>query len=185
MSSSKPLARSDELIVEEVGDDLLIYDEKTEKAHSLSASAARVWRHCDGTMDAEALGTELDLDPDTTTRALMELEDSGLLDSGPVDGVTRREASKKFAKLGAVAASAPLVYSVVAPAPALAATQNFCLNLGCQTGCGACHQAGCSCCGPGGGSTKLCTADCSPTNCTPPVFTGHCGTPVTSVSCNG
>jgi hypothetical protein len=171
--------------VEEIDDDLLVYDSRADKAHSLSAPAARVWRRCDGRMDIDGLSAELDLDRETVTRAVAELESSGLLDTPPVVGVTRREASLKVAKLSAAAASVPLVYSIAAPTPALAQTQNFCESLGCQSGCGACHQAGCSCCGPGGGDIKLCTADCSTTNCSPPEFSGHCGTPVTSVSCNG
>jgi hypothetical protein len=183
--SFKPVARSDELAVEEVDDDLLIYDSSSGTAHSLSATAARVWRRCDGTTDIGGLSAELGLDRETVTRAVAELEESGLLETPPVVGVTRRQASVKLAKLGAVAASAPLVYSIAAPTPALAQTQNFCESLGCQTGCGACHQAGCACCGPGGGETKLCTQDCSDTFCNPPEFSGHCGTPVTSVSCNG
>ena len=171
--------------MEEVDDDLLVYDSTSGTAHSLSATAARFWRRCDGTKDIEGLSAELDLDRETVTRAVAELEQGRLLEAPPAVGVTRREASVKLAKLGAVAASAPLVYSIAAPTPALAQTQNFCEALGCQSGCGACHQAGCSCCGPGGGDIKLCTADCSDVNCNPPEFSGHCGTPVTSVSCNG
>ena len=46
--SKKPLARSEELVIEELGDELLVYDERTQRAHCLSATAARVWRACDG-----------------------------------------------------------------------------------------------------------------------------------------
>jgi hypothetical protein len=184
MSSAKPLARSEDLVVEAVDDDLLVYDQRNDEAHSLSAAAARVWRRCDGKTDVDRLSSELGLDSEIVTRAVVELDECGLLDSGPVAGVTRREATKRMAKVGAAAASAPLVYSIIAPTPALAQTQNFCVSLPCQNGCGPCHQVGCACCAPGGSNTKLCTADCSDVNCNAPLFSGHCGGPITSVSCN-
>jgi DNA-binding transcriptional ArsR family regulator len=184
-ASLKPLARSDDLVVEELGDELLIYDNQDDRAHSLGSEAARVFRACDGETDVDAMSAGLDLDPDTVSRALLELEESGLLDVVPGDGITRRMATKKMAKLGAAAASAPLIYSIVAPAPALAATQQFCLNLGCQNGCGGCHQAGCSCCGPGRANNKICTQDCSDTNCNTVVFnSAQCGQASNSVACN-
>ena len=119
-SSSRPLARSEELIVEAVDEDLLVYDQRSDEAHSLSAPAARVWRRCDGRTDIDALSTELDLDSETVVRALAELDDCGLLDAGPVAGVTRREATTRVAKIGAAAAAAPLIYSIVSPFPAAA-----------------------------------------------------------------
>jgi DNA-binding transcriptional ArsR family regulator len=182
-ASSKPLARSDELGVEELDGELLIYDHRDNRAHSLGSEAARVWRACDGKTDVDALSARLDLEPETVARALVELEDAGLLDTGPVDGLTRRMATKKMARLGAAAASAPLVYSILAPTPALAQTNNACSETPCQSGCGHCFEIGCACCGPGGGDVKFCTQDCSDTFCNPPDFEGHCGTPVTSVSC--
>jgi hypothetical protein len=166
--------------VEEVDDDLLIYDSRTNKAHSLSAPAARVWRRCDGTMDIDGLSADLHMDEQTVARAVAELESCGLLDDPPVAGVTRRVALKAGA---AAAASAPLVYSILAPTPAMAQTQNVCGEQPCQSGCGHCFEIGCACCGPGGGDVKFCTQDCSDTFCNPPEFEGHCGTPVTSVNC--
>ena len=44
----KPLARSEGLVVEEVGDELLVADPLSSRAHSLNAFAARVWQACDG-----------------------------------------------------------------------------------------------------------------------------------------
>ena len=121
---NKPKARSDELVVEEVGDELFVYDQANECAHSLSVAAATVWRACDGEMSAKDLGTKLDMDADTVARALAELDDCNLLDNGqPLSGMTRREATLKTAKVGATAASVPLIFSILAPVPAMAATQ--------------------------------------------------------------
>jgi hypothetical protein len=174
-ADQKPLARADELVVEEVGDELLVYDQTNECAHSLGVAAARVWRACDGERSAKALSTELDMDADTVRRALEELEECNLLDDGqPLTGITRREATLKGAKLGAAAASAPLIYSILAPVPAMAATQQYCLALGCTDGCGECHQAGCACCGPGGNEDKICTQDCTSTNCNEAIIKARC-----------
>jgi hypothetical protein len=171
----KPVARADELVVEEVGDELLVYDQTNETAHSLSVAAARVWRACDGERSARALSVELDMDADTVARALEELDECNLLDhGGPLTGMTRREAALKGAKVGAAAATAPLIYSILAPVPAMAATQAYCIALGCTQGCGTCHQAGCACCGPGGNEDKICVQDCTSTNCNEALIKKNC-----------
>jgi len=171
----KPLARSDELVVEEVGDELLVYDQTNEYAHSLSVAAARVWRACDGETTVEALRGKLDMDSDTVSRALEELEQCSLLDNGrPQEGITRREATLRTAKLGAAAAGGSLIYTILAPVPAMAATQVYCLGLGCTQGCGTCHQAGCACCGPGGNEDKICVQDCSSTFCNEAIIKAKC-----------
>src|SRR5947207_11051235 len=43
-----PNARRERLIIEELEGETLVYDLDSHKAHSLNASAALVWRHCDG-----------------------------------------------------------------------------------------------------------------------------------------
>ena len=78
----KPLARTRDLIVEEVEDEVLIYDENSETAHCLSTEAARVWRACDGQTTIDALTADIGLDADTVNRALAELESRGLLEDG-------------------------------------------------------------------------------------------------------
>jgi hypothetical protein len=44
----RPLARSAGLLVEPIGDELLVFDSERKVAHSLNDVAARVWRACDG-----------------------------------------------------------------------------------------------------------------------------------------
>jgi hypothetical protein len=163
------------LVVEEVGQELLVYDQTNECAHSLGVAAASVWRACDGETSVEALMAELDMDADTIKRALEELDDCNLLDNGKqLDGITRREATLKTAKLGAAAAGGSLIYSILAPVPAMAATQAYCLGLGCTQGCGTCHQAGCCCCGPGGNEDKICVQDCVPKFCNEAIIKAQC-----------
>jgi hypothetical protein len=183
-----PLARTDGLVVEDVGDEVLVYDQRNDQAHCLTREAAMVWRVCDGKTSADELATALELDPETVRLAVEQLDSCGLFDSAPIPGVTRREATIRMAKAGGVAAAAPLIYSIMAPTPALAASQSFCLSISaCSTavnGCDACYKAGCVCCGEGTSSnTKLCTADCSLTNCNPCMVHAHCGGTGTQSSC--
>jgi hypothetical protein len=186
VGAGRPVGRRVDLVVEDIGDEVLVYDQRSDQAHCLGSVAGRVWRACDGATTVEQLSTRLGLDEATTQRALDELDQCGLLETGLPGGVTRREAAARIAKVGAAAASAPLIYSIVAPTPALAATQAFCLTFGCTSGvnnnCGFCHTQGCACC-VGTGSNHLCVADCTSTNCSAAVMSSHsCGT--TQVSCN-
>ena len=164
-----PLARSADLVLEQLGAELLIYDERTQRAHCLSETAARVWRCCDGQTSAEAVAAALSIDSDAVARAFDELRACDLIESGadqPV-GSTRREMTFRVAKAGAAVAALPMIVSVAAPRPAQAATVVFCASA-CPGGvcansgnCGACCTsafAGCGCCvDPGNGSNKHCT----------------------------
>ena len=44
-----PVARQNALVMQDVDDELLIYDLQTDKAHCLNRSAVLVWKLCDGT----------------------------------------------------------------------------------------------------------------------------------------
>jgi hypothetical protein len=162
-----PLARSEDLVVEELGDELLIYDLSRDEAHSLGATAARVWKACDGKTKVAELGAQLGVDDETVADALVQLRTCSLLDDGPdnENGFTRRALSLRAMKLGAAAATAPLIVSIVAPTAAMAVTESFCQKLTVTGhGCGECHKIGCCCCEPPGttatSSTKPCHADC-------------------------
>jgi hypothetical protein len=187
----KPTARTAELLVEEFDDELLVYDQRTDRVHCLSPPAWKVWRACDGRTAVEQLGPALGLDAEIVAHALEELEACGLIEGG----VTRREATARFARIGA-AASAPLVYSIVAPTPALAASAAFCLSQGCGSatgatqlvcsgGCLRCAGSGCnSCPSPVNGDGAYCVAACSVATCSAALFNGTT-TPCTGCMCSG
>ena len=157
----KPLARTTDLIVEELQDELLVYDLESDRGHCLSPAAAAVWRRCDGRTPVEGLSAQVGLDAETVGRALDELTGCGLLEAGAVDadGTTRREITVRLAKAGAAVAAAPLIVSVTAPTPAQAQSPGVCAAFSGQGCGGACFQAGCCCCEPEGGSTKFCVPD--------------------------
>ena len=175
LSSREPLARSEGLILEELGDEVLVYDLSSDTAHCLSPDAASVWQKCDGNTSIDDLATQVDLSAERVQDALHELERCELLMQPPTlsgDGHTRRELSLKVAKVGAAAAAMPMIVSVAAPAPAMAATLAFCANFssgncGSNTGCS--KEVGCCCCSTGGvlhadpgGSGKYTTDGSSP-----------------------
>src|SRR3712207_345246 len=145
MSSSErlPLARSTELVVEETGEELPVFDRVSNRAHCLSPTAARVWRACDGQGTTAALAEELGAD--AISRALAELESCELLETTAHvhagNGFTRREVAIKTAKYGTAAAAVPLIFSIAAPLPAAAVTPTpaVCAEYNAQ-GCGACDQ---------------------------------------------
>jgi hypothetical protein len=154
----RPLARSEDLVVESLADELLVYDLETKTAHCLSPLAARVWRVCDGETSPEKLARALEVDRGEIDAALDQLHASGLLVTPQLGGSTRREFGMKVSKVAAGAAALPLVLSMAAPAAAQ--TQSvilFCFNLsgpdgvqecatcneqtGNNTNCCCCHQA--------------------------------------------
>ncbi|MGI8729179.1 MAG: PqqD family protein [Solirubrobacteraceae bacterium] len=162
-----PLARSEGLVVEELGDEILVYDLDVKNAHCLSPTAARVWRLCDGGTSADAIARELALRDDDVTSALEELDRADLLVSPtmPGDGLSRRELGLKVTKVAVGVATVPLILSIAAPAAAATASQiALCAAIDfSKNGCGACNNppggGKCCCCSQADGSFKNCAAD--------------------------
>src|SRR5436305_9055964 len=82
-TTRNPLARADNLVIQDLDDEILVYDQTNARAHCLSGVAAQVWRACDGEMAAGDLAAGLELDEAVVQDALIELQSNGLLD-GPV-----------------------------------------------------------------------------------------------------
>ena len=135
-----PVARKNDIVVQELPGETLVYDLRQHKAHCLNQTAALVWSHCDGETDvpiiAALLSKELHraIDEDVVWLALKQLQKAGLLEReavapGAKPNISRREVVRR---LGAATALAlPLVTSVVAPTAAQSAsTPPVCLT--CQ-----------------------------------------------------
>jgi hypothetical protein len=54
-----PKARQEGLVLQEVGDEVVVYDKESHRFHSLDPSTALVWRHCDGQTSIPAIATRL------------------------------------------------------------------------------------------------------------------------------
>ena len=117
-----PRVRTERLIVEDVLDEILVYDLDQNKAHSLNSTAAVVWRLCKRQATrAEAVEfLSQRLGPERGEAALdyglVELEKALLLrDAVALGGAMSRRAVMR--KIGLTAAvGLPIVTSLVAPA---------------------------------------------------------------------
>lgn len=131
----RPLARSADLLTESMGDELLVYDERTDVVSALNRTAAIVWCGCDGLHTiaelVELLGEEIgDLaDEDLVMLTLDSLDEQELFESGyrrrePDDAsFSRRRFIRHAGVMGTATALLPVVASMVAPTPAAAATE--------------------------------------------------------------
>ena len=129
-SRTFPTARSNNLLIEEVAGELLVFDTGSNRAHCLNESAARIWRHCDGKRSIEMLASHLfpKLLPSDAQRLVAVgverlrrkhlLEDSA---SGTEVDLSKRQMLKKVAIIATAAGiAAPLVSSILAPNSAYA-----------------------------------------------------------------
>ena len=164
MSISPPKSRKSNLVVQEINNEVMIYDLSENKALCLNETSAIVWQACDGirtTTEISKILTEKLGQPaneELVWFAIDQLTKENLIEnselsSSPFLGMSRRDVIKKVG-LGTLVAL-PIVASIIAPTPVLAAS---CLGLN-GTGCTA-----------------------APNNCCPNSPTLNCNTtPVTSV----
>lgn len=128
-----PLQRRRKLVIEELADETLVYDQSRHKAHCLNRTASLVWKHCDGqttpvqiaAMLREELGTQVSVD--VVAAAVADLERARLLEAGPALArrVSRRHAAGKMA----VAGLAAVVATITAPVAAQAASVGDCCSV--------------------------------------------------------
>jgi hypothetical protein len=121
----RPKARTLGLLMEQVGDETIVYDRERQIAHALNRSAGIVWRYSDGSRSvpelAAALGAELRIAPNDSLveYALDELASAHLLEG---NRVSRRGALRRITYAASVAVALPAVLSIIAPTPAMAAS---------------------------------------------------------------
>src|ERR687894_80075 len=97
----KPVARHEGLVVQEMPDEVLVYDLNTNKAHCLNKSAAAVWKNCDGSNSISDIAAILKnefktpVSDDFVWLAIDQLGKDELLEkklTAPANGLSRREA---------------------------------------------------------------------------------------------
>ena len=121
-------ARSSDLIAEQVGDELVVYDSRSSEAHCLSPLAAAVFSAADGSRSPEAIAAFVSaklgdrFEVQHVEMALAELEDRGLVTVPAVSGISRRSFMQRTAAVGGAAFAGTLITSVVAPAYGMAAS---------------------------------------------------------------
>jgi len=163
-NSQRPIARKDGLVIQEMPDEVLVFDMETNKAHCLNETAAFVWKACDGknsvTEISKLFGNQSGkpVDENLVWLAIDQLNENNLLEEkiqANFNGQSRREVIKKIGLAAVIAL--PIVSSLVAPTAAFAVacsgTVANCVRPDGQTcdpgtpctGCGA--QGGCVCSG--------------------------------------
>ena len=185
------LARQKDLVVQELPDELMLYDLKRHKAHCLNTTAALVWNHCNGRTTVAEMAALLEkevgspVDQEVVLYALDKLSKANLLeeqlDLPAANGLSRRRMMKR---LGAGAMVAlPVVVSLVSPIAAQAVTvvvtSKKVADGTCDSPPGPHPNPACftdTCCT---GSSKLCVgnstnSDCVGTPCRPAGAASDC-----------
>jgi hypothetical protein len=161
-ATAVPAARSDGLLIEPVGDEIVVYDTQSKQAHCLKPLAAIVFECSDGRATVRDMAKVAEdrlgqgVSEAEVADAVAQLESLGLLQiplvvlpgtAGNGNGLSRREMLRRVGFAGAAAATATtLVTSIVAPTPAFAAS-------GIPPGCPGCNKnpdcTSSHCCQPG------------------------------------
>jgi len=133
----RPKSRTDNIVVQEMNEEVLVYDLDSNKAVCLNETAAIVWKLCDGKRTASEIAEEVSnklkkpVADELIWLAIDQLKRENLLSNGEAvetsfNGLTRREVVRKVGIASMVAL--PLVSSIVAP-QAIAA-QTVCVAVG-------------------------------------------------------
>lgn len=152
MNANYPQARHNDLVVQEMPGEVLVYDLSSNKAHCLNETSANVWKACDGSNSigdiARILGKSSsgNVSEDLVWLAIDQLNEKDLLvakTSSPFAGQSRREVIKKIGLASVVVL--PIVASLVAPPNALASLSCACTtNANCTGKTGCASQTNCN-----------------------------------------
>lgn len=123
------MARQNGIVVQEMPDEVLVYDLDSNKAHCLNQSAALVWKSCDGTNTVGDIVKQFDgkVTEDFVWLAIDQLNENGLLQNEVAprfQGQSRRQVLKTIGLASMVAL--PVIASLVAPSNALGAVSCTC-----------------------------------------------------------
>lgn len=131
VESQLPRARKEQLLVQDLPDELLIYDLQRHRAYCLNQTAARIWRSCNGRRTVEEMARVLERENDCPVDesliwfALGQLSQNWLLEEqvelpSSKERITRRELARRLGF--ATAALVPFITAITAPTAAQAAT---------------------------------------------------------------
>lgn len=135
----KPIARKDDLVIQEVAGEILVYDLRTNKAICLNQTSALVWQNCDGNKNTFEIAEDMEkklgnpVKEDLVWFAVKQLEKEKLLDNevkidNRFEGLSRREVVKKIGFSALIAV--PVIASLTTP---VSAGANTCTGMCGQT----------------------------------------------------
>lgn len=119
-----PKTREKGIVIQNLDDEILVYDLESNKAFCLNKTTSAIWQKCTGELSVEAIVPEVQKDFGTSVTkelvalAIEQLKNDNLLESGEnvstiLDGLSRREMVRRVGFMSVVAL--PLVSSLVAP----------------------------------------------------------------------
>ena len=143
MKSQKPLSRKENIVVQELEGEILVYDLSENKAFCLNETSALVWQACDGNKTPAEISSFISKQLNTPANedlvwlALDELKKEKLIENGNelpnhFAGISRRDAIKKVGLSTLIAL--PVIVAVTSPAAAAAGSY-----------CGATRNMTCHC----------------------------------------
>lgn len=151
-----PKAREEGLLTEQIGDEVVVYDQHRKRASRLNKTVALVWRQCDGSKTVseivEHLKRELNevADENLVLFSLSQLDSAHLLQeslniTAQQSRTSRRDFVRKVGAVGIMSILLPLITTMSVPTPAQAqsgGSSGPCACGGCTCPCFAC---GCTC----------------------------------------
>jgi hypothetical protein len=162
-NENKPKSRDTELVVQELKDEVLVFDLHTNKAYCLNPTSTMIWNLCNGQSSVSDITEQLSkkltqpVTDELVWLALDQFKKDDLLSNGKdleinFAGLSRRQVIRKIGFTSMLAL--PVISSLVAPTAVMA-----------QSGAGSGGAVGQSCTGAGVGSCDPGTAYCSNNTC--------------------
>lgn len=163
--------RTEHLLIQQTGEDLVVFDQQRHVSHALNRTAALIFQHADGTRSVAdlvaLLKTELNetADEDLVVMTLAKLHRAHLLEETAQDRsaealrASRRRFVRKIGLVGSLTLLLPAVETIVAPRSAMAQSGPSCdsdSDSGCSSSCDtACDTSSAS------NSASSCATSCS------------------------
>jgi hypothetical protein len=155
-----PRSIGDNMVVQEMNGEVLVYDLDRNKAFCLNQTSSLVWQACDGSRDvatiARTVSSKLgkDAGEDVVWLALDQLKKEKLIvnapsEASPFAGMSRRQVIQKVG-MGALVAL-PMVMGLVAPAAAQVGSVNCGTTCAMDVDCAPAPTNSCRMCPNGGG----------------------------------
>jgi hypothetical protein len=122
---SNPMARNQNIVIQNLKDEILIYDLIENKVFCLNKSVAMVWEKCDGLHDLFLIQHKLELETrqkipaEMVVLAIDQLKKNGLLAGEEMGEVLRASSRREMIRKAALATAMalPVIFQLVAPMP--------------------------------------------------------------------
>ena len=188
-----PKARNTDIVVQEFGRELLVYDLKTNHAHQLNETSLIVFNACGGGQTLDDLKRRHKFTDDLIYFTLAELKRNNLLAEdyqAPFAGMSRREVIRKVGLATVIAL--PMIASIAAPKAIHAASGSssdaaidYCQEVECPYAQTQCQNDGVCCNDPQGCGPGVNPGDCYNTNKAAGAFCDDGNAATTGDVCDG